>query len=288
MWSLFEPLEGREMMSASPGSGTSVPRTPTIAATHVRADAAAPAGFTPAQRLRADRLISIFENSTMKIQYGYIERLIDEDGETDGRGYTAGRAGFTTATGDFLLVVERYTERVPANGLKKYLPRLRQLSAAGSESIDGLDGIKAAWKTAALDPAFRQVQDEVVAQEYYNPAVRRWKGLGLKKPLSLAAIYDTIIQHGEGDDPDGLPALIRRATLRAGGKPGVAGESKWLGAFLAERKKTLLHAFDPDTRVHWAASVDRVTVFQQLRAARNFDFAGPFDVVVYTDPFTVP
>src|SRR4051794_38398220 len=66
--------------------------------------------LTAAQHHRADQLVSTFENSTPVIQYGYIENI------HDGRGYTAGRAGFTTATGDFLDVVERYTKKLPGNG----------------------------------------------------------------------------------------------------------------------------------------------------------------------------
>ena len=61
------------------------------------AQAATPSsGLNPEQRHRADALISIFENGTPKIQYGYAENI------RDGRGITAGRAGFTTATGDAL------------------------------------------------------------------------------------------------------------------------------------------------------------------------------------------
>ena len=41
-----------------------------------------------------DSITSCFENSTKTIQYGYVEAL------NDGRGYTAGKAGFTTGTGD--------------------------------------------------------------------------------------------------------------------------------------------------------------------------------------------
>src|SRR5882724_9316825 len=71
---------------------------------------------------RADQIISVFENDTLELQYGYTEAL------EDGRGLTAGRAGFTTATGDLVLVVERYVSRVPDTPLKHYLPRLKELA----------------------------------------------------------------------------------------------------------------------------------------------------------------
>jgi chitosanase len=235
------------------------------------------------QKLRADRLISVFENSTTRIQYSYIENL------DDGRGYTAGRAGFTTATGDFLDVVQRYLKVQPTSPLKRYLPPLRQLARTESDSTKGLEGLVQTWKQAARDQRLQAVQDEVVDDTYYQPAVRRWRDLGLQSALSLAAIYDTIIQHGEGNDPDGLPKLLQRSTRRAGGSPqtGVA-ESVWLRAFLQERKRTLANPANKATKEAWGGSGDRVKVFQQLAAQNNYDFRGPFTVTVYGDRFTIP
>ena len=132
--------------------------------------------FNQEQRLVADQIISVFENDTPRIQYGYAEDL------DDGRGITAGRAGFTSATGDMLDVIERYTEIQPDNPLAKYLPRLEELAATENASTEGLDGLIEAWELAAEDEAFRKVQDEVVDEEYYGPAtvhVRSWGSHGL-------------------------------------------------------------------------------------------------------------
>ena len=49
-----------------------------------------PPGSTTISAGSADELVSAFENSTTEVQYGYAENL------GDGRGVTAGRAGFTT------------------------------------------------------------------------------------------------------------------------------------------------------------------------------------------------
>src|SRR4051794_21747519 len=48
-----------------------------------------------AQRV-AEAITSVFENSTTELQYGYSVEL------DDGRGVTAGRAGFTSGTGDLV------------------------------------------------------------------------------------------------------------------------------------------------------------------------------------------
>ena len=134
-------------------------------------------GLTHAQRLRADKLVSEFENSTQVIQYCYVVAL------DDGRGYTVGRAGFTTATGDLLEVAEMYTHEVPGNPLAKLLPRLREAAANGDERTDGLEDLPQAWKDTCKDPRQRAVQDAVVDREYYDPAVKLWRKYGLRLPL---------------------------------------------------------------------------------------------------------
>ena len=240
-------------------------------------------GLTAERRLRADQLVSVFENDTIELQYAYIEDI------DDGRGYTAGRAGFTTATSDLLLVVERYDSAVPSNELAAYLPRLRELAADDSPSTDGLDGLPEAWIRAAADSRFRAVQDDIVDEEYYQPALVFWRELGLSTPLSLVELYDANIQHGPGDDPDGLPAMIDRTKARAGGSPATGvDEVEWLYAFLAVRRETLENATDPETREAWAESVYRVEIVTQIADDGNFDFAGPIVIDTPDHQATIP
>ncbi|HEX8207395.1 MAG TPA: chitosanase [Solirubrobacteraceae bacterium] len=235
--------------------------------------AEAAGGFTAGQRSRADQLVSLFENSTTEIQYCYVEAL------GDGRGYTAGRAGFTSATGDMVTVVDRFTAEAPENPLARYAPRLRELSAGEDGSTEGLEGLPDAWRATCDDPRQRAAQDAVVDDLYYRPSVRRWRALGLRRALTLAALYDAMIQHGEGDDPDGVPALLRRARRRAGGTPrtGVS-ERRFLRAFLAVRRATLRHATDPGTRAVWAESVGRVDVFAYLLRTGQWALRAPVRV----------
>jgi hypothetical protein len=259
--------------------------TPDIGAfEYIAPDPNAGQGLSADQKLRAEELTSLFENDTIDLQYAYVEAL------NDGRGYTAGRAGFCTGTGDLLDVVERYTAEVPGNPLAPFLPRLLQLAQAHSGSTSGLGGFVQAWQTAANDPAFRAVQDQVVDETYYQPAVDNWVDLGMHSPLGLAALYDAIIQHGDGDDPDGLPALIARTTQQMGGTPATGvDEHQWVVALLQVRRADLAHSFDPATRAAWAESVGRVDVFSQIVASGNWNLAGPIEVQsdVYGD-VTIP
>jgi virginiamycin B lyase len=242
-----------------------------------------PPGLTHGQRIRADKLVSQFENSTSKIQYCYIGAL------DDGRGYTAGRAGFTSATGDLLEVAERYTKAVPDNPLKDLLPRLRELAANGDGSLDGLEKLPQAWRDTCKDPRQRRIQDAVVDELYYDPALKHWRKLGLRRPLSLAAIYDAEIQHGDGEDPDGVPAMLKRATTRAHGTPKRSGisERRFLLAFIHVRRATLAHAHDPSTRAAWAQTVERADVWRQLVETGQWSLASPIRVHTPNYNFTI-
>jgi chitosanase len=239
--------------------------------------------FTEEQRELADQIISVFENNTPEIDYAYAENL------NDGRGITAGRAGFTSATGDMLLVVERYTQLVPENPLAVYLPRLRELASQESGAVDGLEDLEDAWRTAADDSIFREVQDEVVDEEYYSPAVDHAEALGLYFPLSLLNLYDACIQHGDGEDPDGLPAIISRTTAQVGGAPADdIDEQEWLQAFMDIRRSVLLNPANPDTREEWAESVGRVDALITIFESGNMNLTPPIVISPWDSTFTLP
>ena len=241
------------------------------------------AWLTSEQKHRAEQIISLFENDTLELQYGYVENI------NDGRGFTAGRAGFTTATGDAFAVVELYSQKSPNNELAKFLPRLRELAESGSDAVSGLGGFEAAWSKSAEDAVFRSSQDEIVDREYYRPAMEIGDTLGLKTALARAVLYDTIIQHGGGEDPDGLPAVIAKTQQVAGGSPQSGVDEKvWLSAFLKVRREVLEHASDPATRKAWAESTYRVDVLSSIADAGNYDLHGPIPIKVAWFDVNVP
>ena len=240
--------------------------------------------MSEAERHHADQLICVFENDTLLPQYAYVERL------DDGRGFTAGRVGFTTGTGDLLQVVQRYTRLVPKNPLAVFLPALRTLLAApDKDEIAGLEGLTAAWTVAADDSRFRAVQDALVDQLYYRPAMAHAHRLGIRTALGKAILYDAIVQHGDGDDPDSLPAMLERTEKGAGGSPRHrVDERDFLRAFLVVRRATLSHAEDGATRAAWAESVGRVDVFRTLLDTGNVELQGPIQVEVGGRSIRIP
>jgi chitosanase len=221
------------------------------------------------QKTRAEQLTNLFENGSFDFSYDYLEYL------GDGRGITAGRAGFTTATGDLLKVIKDYTAQKPDNELAKFIPRLWEIFQKKSDTQEGLEGFSQAWKTASQDPGFQRVQDEVVDELYYQPSVKYSNQLGLRTALARAAIYDTIIQHGDGKDLDGLPAILERTRKASGGTPATGvSEKAWLDSFLSQRRETLANANNKNTHAVWSKSVGRCDVFRALAAQGNYDLQG--------------
>jgi chitosanase len=233
----------------------------------------------PAWKSCAEQMTNIFENESISLKYDEIEDL------NDGDGYTAGRAGFTTKEGDLLQVVEVYDGIRPNNVLSGFIPILKEVRETAS--IRGLGALPAAWKKAASDPLFRQAQDQVSDKLYYTPAMEAADDLHLQSPLAKFALYDAIIQHGTGDDPDSLGGIIRAATRAARGPPYKAGEEKWLMAFLTARREVLLNAADPETRAAWKASVGRVNEQLRLLKERNLQLSPPLTLNPYGTEFTV-
>jgi len=234
--------------------------------------------FNQQQRLIADQFISIFENGTSEIQYGSAENI------GDGRGITAGRAGFTSATGDMLIVIEKYSKLKPENSLAIYTEELKRLvklryevgDREGSASTENLKGLIEAWAENSENPSFRAIQDDVVNELYFQPALELAKNIDAKLPLTLLSLYDTNIMHGE----NGLKEIIVETNKRTDNltpKEG-ADEIIWLKNFNEYRREVMLA---DDT---WKTAVTRVTELTDLIEMQNYQL-NPFEMVIqaYSD-----
>jgi hypothetical protein len=81
--------------------------------------------LTPNQKAVAEAVASVWENDTPILDYAYSENT------HDGRGYTSGRAGFCTGTGDAIQVIDCYDQRRTAangNAMAKYMPALKAIN----------------------------------------------------------------------------------------------------------------------------------------------------------------
>jgi chitosanase len=234
-------------------------------------------GLTTGQRKVAEGLTSIWENDTPALAYAYAENI------GDGRGYTNGRAGFCTGTGDAIQVIECYRSlRSSGNLMTKYMPGLTTINnrflstgqnQAGTSELDSLGNWRSDWaasyNNSTTQADFKSCQDQVVERLYFTPALNEAKKWGLTSALSKAAFYDAYINHGS------LSAFIKAANNALGNSAQVAPavgtngitESAFLQKFL-EKRRDVLYADST-----WREAVDRVAVYEKLRRQGNWSFS---------------
>jgi chitosanase len=237
------------------------------------AAAVPPAGLDdPAHRRVAEAVISSFENSSTDLPYAAAQRL------DDGRGITAGRAGFTSGTHDLLLVVQRYEALAgTSTPLHRYVRPLRAIDtqvADGGDGDDttGLDGFEAAWaSTSRSDPRLNQAQDAVYDDLYFRPVMDQARRAGVTTALGQLALLDTGIQHGTGTGPDDLGTIVTETGPLAGDEPG------WLRRFLENRRRHLEHPAYAETAEVWRESLPRVDTLERFVDQQRFDLATPLD-----------
>jgi chitosanase len=228
------------------------------------------------------KLNALFENDTIASSYNYLEYL------GDGRGFTFGRVGFTTATGDGYDLIKSYTDANPKSALLPYVEALKKLAKKNSDDTLSITGFANAWRAEAmLTKAF---QDKVAYELYELPAINYCKLLGLKTTLALAIVFDAIVQHGDGKDDDGIRKLFKHTIKNLNGTPSgrnhknqscnvlTNGEEKFLAMFLCERKEILEDANDKESREEWEESAERVMVLKQLLDEGNFELLMPFAI----------
>jgi chitosanase len=236
-------------------------------------------GLTPNQKAVAEALTSIWENNTPVLDYAYSENI------HDGNGYTSGRAGFCTGTGDAIQVVDCYDKlRTEATGnlMAKYMPALitinNQFMSTGMAVSDtrALDAVGnwnsdwgASYNTAATQDDFKQCQDQIVDLLYYTPAMDAVMAVGLKSALTRAALYDMWINQGDDQLVKDTNGALGQMTIG-----GAVTEDVWLKKFLELRLGVLVG----DST--WKSSVDRVAAYEKARRRGNWDLSQPVDSAV--------
>ena len=177
-------------------------------------------------------------------------------------------------------LIQSYTQESPDNPLAAFLPELVRLANEGSTDTSDLDGFENAWRLAAGDPVFRDLQDDLVDQLYYEPAVALAGKTGVRTPLGIVIMYDSAIQHGLGTNTDGLPAIIAKTAGIAGGTPATGPhEVEWLRTFLSVRSEVLQeNPANIETAEVWQASVGRVDALRDLLDEGGADLSGPVTI----------
>jgi chitosanase len=265
---------------AAPGSDGAT--SADLAGSSPTGDGGSGSGLSPNQKAVAEALTSCWENDTPVLAYAYSENI------HDGRGYTSGRAGFCTGTGDAIQVIACYDKlRTAANGnlMAKYMPALttinNQFMATGTDQGDTslLDAVGnwitdwgASYNTAATQSDFKSCQDQISDLLYYTPAMQAATKTGVGSALSRAALYDMWIN--QGDD-----SLVTKTNSALGvqtaiGVGNTVTEDQWLKKFLELRRDVM--AADAT----WKQAVDRVAGYEKARRHGNWDLSQPIDTAV--------
>jgi chitosanase len=225
--------------------------------------------LSPGEKLRSEALTNLWLHNNTDTLYHDCADL------GNGQGLTCGRANFTTSYFDLRVLVKEYSKRKPQNPLTPYLPELERLARLESSDTSNLGGFTEIWASESDDPTFRETQDWTLNEVYYEPAMGLASALNVQLPLTKAVLYDTIIQHGDREDPDS----IRYINNMAGPPPeSVEEEKQWLARFLSVRRQVLLNPTDESLKSWWPATADTVEGYFQLLNEGNFLFLGPFRI----------
>jgi len=185
-----------------------------------------PSGLTDCQQEIIFRVTSVFETGQQDLKFEFC------DYENDGQGYDAGFMSATSRSGAILGIVQYYCKVNSGAPICGLIPALQK--AVGSQTKNGLGDLCDKWKSAANDKAFRNAQWQYTIDNYFSPATKHAKDIGLTLPLGLGELYDCNIQLGDGNDQNSLGGIINTVNKKVG-KPAQAGQVNWLNAFLQER-----------------------------------------------------
>ncbi|KAJ2713095.1 hypothetical protein H4R19_002422 [Coemansia spiralis] len=226
------------------------------------------------------RITNIYENGNTEFHYDYCEDL------KDGRGFTAGIAGFCTGTADAWKVIQEYHKLTGGkDDFGAMDTTLAKLAESGSESVAELTNYCQVWeKLGKSDRKFQQAQDTIRDQLYFYPSQKAADSVGLKLDISRAQLYDTGIEHGTGTDQDGLPALVAEtsrsftadtpgkspSTLNINGKK--VDEIVWLEKFIQIREADLKNPKEKDNQGgnYWAQTTYRTKSYSYMIGAGEF------------------
>jgi hypothetical protein len=126
-------------------------------------------------------------------------------------------------------------------------------------------------RTAFADPAMQNVEDSLIDAQYLNPALKLAERVGLKRALSVAVLFDTIVMEG----PGAADRITRQTMAALPGTPGQdVDEKAWTARFLALRRAALE---DRATRAGGGALLQnwlrRVATYEALVKQGDWDLA---------------
>jgi chitosanase len=167
------------------------------------------------------QIINVAEMGVKNIRYGDI--YVYADGPGDARQLTLS-AGFTES-GNLKTVVERYAKAggTYSDEFKRYVGRIGKTPYLVNDKY-----LIQLFKKAGNDPVMQKVQEEVLEEKYYKPALKFFEDNGFTSELALLVIYDSFIH--SGSVLDFLRSRFGERTPKNGGD-----EKAWVTAYTKVR-----------------------------------------------------
>jgi len=210
---------------------------------------------------------NVFEVGGPEPAYDYVEAL------RDGRGFTVTQYGFCTYNDEVLSVIARIAGARPATPLRHFLDWF----PAPDTDLCRMPwpGFPAAWRSeAAQSPVLAQACEAEAEIRIVGPSEKFARQFSIRTAIGLSIFYDTVLQHGLGQDDDSFPTILGET---AASVPGGSSEVGFLTRFLEVRRGVLLKAAAAETREAWRQSVSRVDALGLL-LRENPDLERPVHV----------
>ncbi len=230
---------------------------------------------TELQKSIALQMTTVCENSQTNFKYDYAENI------WDWRWITFWIIWFTTWTFDWNILLHRYAEMNPNNNLKKYIPVLNAIDEAAHDDggknsdVRGLENFITDVNDNG-DPLFKKAQLELMNSMYWEPAVKIARDEGVMRPLSLAFIYDMVVNHWEYWAKD---IIMKTDKAMSGSPKDGKDEIKWLYDLIDKRYEFL--------KTEYPEALDRVDAYKRILNEWNIDLAPWFKFLVYWEKFYI-
>ena len=168
-------------------------------------------------------------------------------------------------------LIQGYCEDPEAKFSGDLRPYLEGLASKDSALVDDRRFHKLLTSAAGEDPVMIRTQDRMFDRVFWEPAVNAADAIGLRTPLGIASIFDTIIHSGIGS----YQRLKEEAIKATDGTP-VTGidEKEWVRVYLEKRLAWLRE--NPNTAVRPAAY--RAEELLKLVREGNWDLRPPLTV----------
>jgi chitosanase len=211
--------------------------------------------FSSRARAAANAIVSCHETGRPVGNYSALVVL------SDGAGISYGTHQATHRAGSLFKICKLYcdlsTSPVSAQ-LRQFLPLLNNPSPASVNQGAHNETLKSLLRAAGGEQKMRFAQNRVFERNYLDPAALACDGSNFRHAMSLAVIYDSMIQGGY--------AVCRDRVS------GVSGEEAWVRRYVAVRRQWLATHPKPVVR----HTTYRMDTFLQLISDNNWELNVPF------------